>query len=131
MYCSHKESIVTVGDSTATDTLGIYQPLNWARLAEEHEGGYHNRGEPHLPYEYNIFIEILHQGTSQHMVWHYKASLVQYQYIRHQNRASNQIFTTEHQYRAEPLWIKENQYQSLGLTKKPIIHYIINCLTLL
>ena len=64
--------------------------------------GYHNREEPHLPFEYNIFIEISHQGTSQHMVWHYKTSLVQHQYVRHQNRTSKQIFITEHQYRTEP-----------------------------
>ena len=65
---------------TAPGTLGIYQPCNWARLAGEHTG-FITTERNHI-YHLYTFIEISHQGTSQHMVWHYMTSLVQHQYIR-------------------------------------------------
>ena len=40
-------------------------------------------------------------------------------------------FTLPQDHRTEPVCIKANQYQSLGLNRKPIIHYIINYITLL
>ena len=79
---------------TAPGTLGSYQTLDWARLACR---GYHNREEPHLPFNtqhllrYHIItahgMVMVHDITSTvHQVGHLLAS---------QNRITCQMSTTD------------------------------------
>ena len=63
--------MTVVNSTTAPGILGIDQPLNWAWLAGEHAGVITTE-RSHIYHLYTTFIEIAHQGTSQHMVWYYK-----------------------------------------------------------
>ena len=92
---------VTVGDlPTAPDTLGNYQPLNWAMLAQEHTGVITTE-RSHI-YHLNTTYLLRYHIRVHHSTWYGITRHHLHNISTSDIRTSKQIFITEHQYRTEP-----------------------------